>query len=51
MKTLPANPARAAFWARVRQHSRPVNWSEIAPAPVNLIKRNAQARAIKAAGV
>lgn len=26
------NPARAAFWAKVRQHSKPIDWESIAPA-------------------
>ncbi len=29
---LSQNPARTAFWAKVRQHSKPIDWNEIAPA-------------------
>lgn len=28
----PSNPRRAAFWALVRQHGKPVDWQTIAPA-------------------
>lgn len=52
MKAKPSeNPRRAAFWAAVRKHSKPVDWDTIAPVPHALIARNAQAKAIKAAGV
>lgn len=52
MKAKPSeNPRRAAFWAAVRKHSKPVDWDTVAPVPRALIERNAQVKAIKAAGV